>query len=114
MNTPSSAPQSPTPAGPHDHLHYGHGMWCNYGYPHGQHRHFVLRWILGLVVLALVFCFGFKLGWLHATLYGGDYGFHHRGYFFEEPMMRSYVPPMAVPDNTMPATPANPTPAPTK
>jgi|GEM_PF-3402971 len=111
MNNQPPAPS--TPAGPHNHMDYGHGMWCNCG-GHGYHRHFVLRWILGIILLAVVFCLGFKLGFLHANMYGyGGYGDHHRDY----PMMRYYdmpAPMMTAPQNSAPAQPAAPAPAPTK
>jgi hypothetical protein len=106
---PAPQPSSSGPAGPHGHMDWGgHGMWCNcHG---GHHRHFVLRWILGLLILGFVFILGFKLGWLHAHMYGGGYGDYHRGY----PMMRYYAPmggyPMmedsSVPQSNAPAAPA--------
>jgi hypothetical protein len=48
-----------------------HGMCC-----HGR-RFFLLRWLLGLFILAIVFCLGFKLGEFKGSFgYGYVPGFH--------------------------------------
>ncbi len=58
---------------------------------HGHHRHFWLRWLLGLVILVLVFCIGVKVGEFKGAF---GRGFNNRaGYntrFNSQPMMRSY------------------------
>ena len=49
---------------------------------HGHHRYFVLRWVLGLLILAIVFCLGMKIGEfkgeVYSGYYGGGYGQMHR------------------------------------
>jgi len=40
----------------------------------GHHRYFVLRWVLGLLILAIVFCLGLKIGEFKSEVYGGNYG----------------------------------------
>lgn len=42
---------------------------------HG-HRYFFLRWILGIIILIIVFSFGFKLGEFSSFINGGEnYGY---------------------------------------
>lgn len=53
----------------------GHDMWCNHGH---YHRHFVLRWILGLIILAGVFCLGVKVGEFKEVLNQAGFGYHDR------------------------------------
>ena len=66
-----------------------HGMchMCN-------HRFFFLRWILGLIILAMVFGFGVLVGTLHGAFdrggYGEGYDMHERGGY----MMGGAVPNM--------------------
>ena len=48
----------------------GHNGCCG----HGHHRYFVLRWVLGLLILAIVFCLGLKIGEFKSEVYGGNYG----------------------------------------
>ncbi len=52
-----------------------HDDWKNHPWHHGHYgRHFALRWILGLIILAIVFCVGVKVGEFKAALWGGGYG----------------------------------------
>lgn len=54
--------------------------WCSCGCCHGHgmhgfhHRFFLLRWILGLLILAAVFCLGMKIG-----EFKGQYGYGFDG-----------------------------------
>lgn len=47
----------------------GNGMCCG-------HRHFWLRWLLGIIILATVFCIGVKIGEFKGA-FGGN--FYNRG-----------------------------------
>lgn len=53
-----------------------------------SHRHYALRWILGLIILAIVFWLGIKLGEFKGA-FGGYYGgyFGERHMRFNRPMM---------------------------
>lgn len=44
----------------------------------GFKKHFVLRWILGIIILVAVFCIGFKLGEFSSVIRQGGYGY---GYY---------------------------------
>ncbi len=48
------------------------GAW---GYPHHCLYH-ILRWCVGILILALVFSFGVKIGELKSAVEGGLYGRH--------------------------------------
>jgi hypothetical protein len=48
------------------------GQW------HGGHRHFFLRWILGLIILGIVFGLGVKIGEFKSEVYGGNYNGYGR------------------------------------
>ena len=50
-------------------------MYCSY-----HHRHFVLRWLLGLLILVLVFWMGYKLGELRGAFGGSEFGSFGHGY----------------------------------
>lgn len=54
--------------------HRMYGMGCG--------RHYVLRWILGILILAFVFIAGIKLGEFRERVWGGGYGYRimDRGY----------------------------------
>ena len=49
---------------------HSHG-YCS-GYGHGYHGHFLLRWLLGLLLLGIVFALGVKIGEFKSGF--GDYG----------------------------------------
>ncbi|MGC9610925.1 MAG: hypothetical protein ABSE68_01775 [Minisyncoccia bacterium] len=53
------------------------GMWHR-GCCGGKHH--ILRWILGLAILAVVFCGGFKLGVIVGSINGGFGYSNHGGY----------------------------------
>ncbi len=69
----------------------GSGCWC------GGRRHFLLRWILGIIILGAVFSFGVKLGEFKAFFregYGpammrGGYG-GSRDYYMNSMMFPGY------------------------
>jgi hypothetical protein len=61
------------------------GAWCGCG-----HRHLILRWILGLVILVFVFSFGMRLGEIKAAFEYGGYG--SMGYSHRSMMRRAYYP----------------------
>jgi hypothetical protein len=77
-------------------------------YGHHHHGHFVLRLLLGLVILWLVFTIGLKIGEFRGYL-ESDYGYGHHRMFMPYGMGSGFgfgaVPGMPVPQNT-PATPA--------
>jgi len=52
---------------------------CNCSHFHG---HFILRWILGLLILAIVFAFGVKIGELKSGFAGSGFG-HYRSQQFQ-------------------------------
>ncbi len=59
-----------------------HTDWKNHSCHHGHYgRYMALRWLLGLIILAIVFCVGVKVGEFKALLWGnGGYGLgfdHH-------------------------------------
>lgn len=55
--------------------HHMYGMRCG-------GRHFLLRWILGIIIIAFVFGAGIKLGEFKERAWGGEYGYRmmDRGY----------------------------------
>lgn len=58
----------------------GHGMGCQRMYGMGcRGHHHLLRWILGIAILAIVFVGGIKLGEFKERMTGGSYG-SERGY----------------------------------
>ena len=59
-----------------DHAHQN-GQVCNCC---GHHPYLILRWILGIVIIVLVFTFGMKIGELKASL---EYGYG-MGYSMQE------------------------------
>ena len=82
--------------------HY-HGMgkgMCHCGF---GHRYVLLRWLLGIIILAMVFCLGVKIGEFKGSFGGefggyGSYHGHHRmmkqpmyygGYMMDNGMMGS-------------------------
>lgn len=69
----------------HEHSHDWHGM-CGCEGHHGDHKHLVLRILLGLLILGMVFGVGLKVGEFKGELEaGGGFGF---GPHFN--MMRGY------------------------
>lgn len=55
----------------------------------GCGKHVLLRWIIGLSILALTFWMGMKIGELKSFLGFGGYGYGmHSGYFRSMPMMQ--------------------------
>jgi hypothetical protein len=64
---------------------------CGSGMCYHGHRHFWLRWLLGIVILAVVFCVGVKVGEFKGAF---GRGFNNRaGYntrLNSQPMMRGY------------------------
>ena len=84
----------------------GHGM-CGCGH----HRHFWLRWLLGLIILAAVFCIGVKVG-----EFKGEFGRGFGGYKGHQ-MMRYYpgqAYPLGMPDSRMMVQPNTATTTPAK
>lgn len=87
------------------------GMACSVCHAHNP-RFYMLRWILGLLILAMTLFVGVKLGELKAYLgdggtYGGGYGFHrgmmyNNGSYFYPPMMYNYN--QQAPTTTTPPT----------
>jgi hypothetical protein len=65
------------------HKMHWHGMCCG-------HRFFWLRWLLGLIILAVVFCIGVKVGEFKGA-FGPDFG-GYRGH-----QMMRYYPRQAYP-----------------
>ena len=51
----------------------GYGGWCR------GHKHFLLRWVLMLVILGGTFCLGVKVGELKSLL-KSEFGYGHGGY----------------------------------
>lgn len=84
MNENMNSAETPEPS--------GYGKFCKMcGCGHGYHRHFWLRWLLGLIILGLVFCVGVKVGEFKSE-FGGAFGMrggHHTRYFFK-PIMQGY------------------------
>ncbi len=66
---------------------YGHkchnGMCGCTGHHMGFH---VLRWVLGIVVILMVFGFGVQIGEFKAAFEGG-YGYHHEMMRYQQPVM---------------------------
>ena len=69
------------------------------------HGHWVLRWLLGLVILFLVFWFGVKIGELKS---GFGYGYEHHGMMMQHRTMQYFpqqrmgiMPNMMVPQGMM-------------
>jgi hypothetical protein len=82
----------------------GHGMCCG-------HRHFWLRWLLGLIILAVVFCIGEKIGEFKGE-FGRGFG-NYRGH----QMMRYYPEqayPLSLPSGRMMVVPNTSTTTPVK
>ena len=88
------------------------GWGMNRGYGFGR-RFFLFRWILGLIILAVAFCIGVKVGEFKALMRGdGGYGMRewgHRGM-----MRQGFYPPMMnyqmmVPNNLSTTTPVQKT-----
>jgi len=81
------------------------GKMCGYGMCHCGHRHFWVRLIVGLIILAAAFCVGVKVG-----EFKGQFGYGHNGYMMRSPRtMRAY--PVGVPLNMMNQPTASTTPA---
>jgi hypothetical protein len=83
---------------------HGHGMCCG-------HRHFWLRWLLGLIILAAVFCVGVKVG-----EFKGEFGRGFGGYRGHQ-MMRYYPQqayPLSFPSGRMMVVPNTATTTPAK
>lgn len=59
---------------------------------HGMGRHFVLRWILGILILAFVFGAGIKLGELEERIAGVGYGMMNGGYNYNMMQRGGYAP----------------------
>ena len=70
-----------------------YGLMCG-------HRHFLLRWLVGVVILVIIFCIGVKVGEMKS---GFGYGHHYRGgynmMYGKTPIMRAY--PMGLPSQIM-------------
>jgi hypothetical protein len=80
----------------------GHGM-CHH------HRFFWLRWLLGIVILALVFSVGIKVGEFKGEFGNGHFGSrggYNMMYRQGSPMMRTYN--QVQPWGTVQVSPANP------
>ncbi|TSC60292.1 MAG: hypothetical protein LiPW15_170 [Parcubacteria group bacterium LiPW_15] len=60
---------------------HGHMGMCSYGGWHGRcgMGHWVLRAIVGIVILTFVFWAGIKLGELRSMLYNSDFGYGMMG-----------------------------------
>jgi hypothetical protein len=67
---------------------------------HSVHRHHLLRWLLGIVILLMTFSFGVKIGEFKAALESG-YGDPARGMLWD----RYY--PVMMPQATLPSTTTN-------
>lgn len=91
----------------------GHGGMCcgNHAYGGGlgggHHRFFILRMLLGIIILVIVFSVGVKVGELKGQLEGryGDYGMMGGNYFYNryapgQPMPMMYYNNQAVPTTT--------------
>jgi hypothetical protein len=57
------------------HDHHDHGCGCGMHNGMGMNRFFVLRWVLGILIIVLVFLFGMKIGEFKGTMESG-YGYH--------------------------------------
>ena len=66
-----------------------HGGMCgNWNGCGGHHIGFhILRWVLGIVIILMVFGFGVQIGEFKAAFEGGGYGYHGG-------MMRGYQQPV--------------------
>ena len=62
---------------------------CCGGHCCGGGRHMLLRWLLGLLILVIVFWLGLKIGEFKGA-FGGDYG----GYYGMPRHMRTFNKPM--------------------
>ncbi len=62
-------------------------------------KNYALRWILGIIILIIVFGFGFKLGKYSTFLSGGYYGNYGTGYYGSPMMGGSYYRNMMYPGN---------------
>src|ERR1035437_2102934 len=63
---------------------------CGCAWSGGHHMGFhILRWVLGIIIILMVFGFGVQIGEFKATLESGNYGYHQ--------MMRyGYAQPVGV------------------
>lgn len=76
----------------------GHDMGCGHMYGMGcRGRHHLLRWVLGIAILAFVFGAGIKLGELKERMagvyesnYGGGYNMMQRGGYTNAPEVYYY------------------------
>ena len=76
------------------------GGWCGCG-----HSHFLLRWILGILILATVFCVGGKVGEVKQLLRSFGYGY---GYGYMDGPRHMYQGYMMVRPQLLPGTPGQP------
>ncbi len=77
------------------------GCMCGYG-----HRRYALRWLFGIIILAVVFAIGMKVGELKSGFGRGHFGHSRGGYMMQHypnPIMRAY--PMGSGSGTTGATP---------
>ena len=67
----------------------GSGMGCGCGWHHG---HSLFRVLLGLIILAMVFWFGVKIGEIRQEIRLNGYGGYHesQNFYSGMPMMRVY------------------------
>lgn len=79
--------------------------WWRSGCCHGG-KHILLRWILGIIILSMVFWLGFRLGEFKTYIRGGgdNYGYYGRhmkqpwgnmmnpGYYYGAPQQQSAPP----------------------
>lgn len=94
----------------------GHGEYCHcHGHGFG-HRFVLLRWILGIIILGMVFCLGMMIGQFRGAYgdsFGGYGGYGHHGMMrYQQPMPMMYYgnqgmmgTPQQSPAQSAPATP---------
>ncbi len=97
------------------HNHNMGGMWGGCNCNHHHHGHFLLRWLLGAVILLVVFGLGVKIGELK-----GNFGYGHGRtggnmmYYQQRPGMMQWGTGYALPAQTLTIqqqSPATTTPA---
>ena len=79
---------------------------------HGYHRYFFLRWVLGIVIILIVFWLGLKIGEFKGYFesdFGYSTGFHQSGFRMGPGMMNYWYQQVPTPDSTT-TTPKTTTP----
>ena len=97
----------------HDHCN---GACC--GMHHGGHKYMILRWVLGLIILGIVFCLGVKVGEFKGGFQGEFYGsgrhmryggmMQNNNQYYPTGRAMYYQTNSVVPQQVIPATPAAP------